>query len=103
MTGPGGRSFAADPVVEAPEELPPAWQRQLVSCVVDANSGLPDSAELVYRDPGHELSALVTIGAPLRVSVVTVTGQARELLFTGEVTALELDIDSTGSLPWYAR
>lgn len=99
MTGPAGRSFAADPVVEAPGELPATWQRQLVSCVVDANAGLPDSAELVYRDPGHELLTAtgLTIGTPLRVSVVTVTGQARELLFTGEVTALELDIDSTGS------
>jgi len=95
----GGRSFAADPVVEAPGELPPTWQRQLVSCVVDANAGLPDSAELVYRDPGHELLTAtgLTIGTRLRVSVVTVAGQARELLFTGEVTALELDVDSTGS------
>jgi phage protein D len=95
----GGRSFAADPVVEAPGELPPTWQRQLVSCVVDANAGLPDSAELVYRDPGHELLTAtgLTIGTRLRVSVVTVSGQARELLFTGEVTALELDVDSTGS------
>ncbi|HEY0803837.1 MAG TPA: VgrG-related protein [Pseudonocardiaceae bacterium] len=99
MTELGGRSFAADPVVEAPGELPATWQRQLVSCVVDANAGLPDSAELVYRDPGHELLTAtgLTIGTPLRVSVVTVHGQARELLFTGEVTALELDIDSTGS------
>jgi phage protein D len=95
----GGRSFAADPVVEAPGELPPTWQRQLVSCIVDANAGLPDSVELVYRDPGHELLTAtgLTIGTRLRVSVVTVTGQARELLFTGEVTALELDVDSTGS------
>lgn len=99
MSGPAGRSFAADPVVEAPGELPAAWQRQLVSCVVDANAGLPDSAELVYRDPDHELLAAtgLTIGTQLRVSVVTVTGQARELLFTGEVTALELDIDPTGT------
>jgi phage protein D len=99
VTGPGGRSFAADPVVEAPGELPATWQQQLVSCVVDANAGLPDSAELVYRDPGHELLTAtgLTIGTPLRVSVVTVAGQSRELLFTGEVTALELDIDSTGS------
>jgi uncharacterized protein involved in type VI secretion and phage assembly len=98
VTG-AGRSFAADPVVEAPSELPPTWQRQLLSCVVDTNAGLPDSAELVYRDPGHELLTAtgLTIGTPLRVSVVTVSGQARDLLFTGEVTALELDIDSTGT------
>lgn len=95
----GGRSFAADPVVEAPGELPGVWAAQLVSCVVDENVGLPDAAVLTYRDHDHEfLTATgVTIGSPLRVSVVTVKGQARELLFSGEVTALELDRDGTGT------
>ncbi|WNF01109.1 VgrG-related protein [Streptomyces luomodiensis] len=95
----GGRSFAADPVVEAPAELPPVWAAQLVSCVVDENVGLPDAAVLTFRDPDHELLAAtgITIGTPLRVSVVTASGQARERLFGGEVTALELDRDRTGS------
>ncbi|MGW6567048.1 VgrG-related protein [Streptomyces sp. NPDC054975] len=95
----GGRSFAADPIVEAPAELPPAWVAQLVSCVVDENVGLPDTAVLTYRDPNHELLTAtgITIGTPLKISVVTVKGQARERLFTGEVTAVELDTDTTGS------
>ncbi|MER5890679.1 VgrG-related protein [Streptomyces sp. NPDC001941] len=95
----GGRSFAADPIVEAPGELPPVWAAQLVSCVVDENVGLPDTAVLTYRDPDHEFlkSTGITIGTPLRVSVVTVKGQARERLFNGEVTALEIDRDRTGS------
>ncbi|WP_199442209.1 VgrG-related protein [Umezawaea beigongshangensis] len=99
MSGPAGRTFAADPVVEVPTELPPAWQKQLVSCVVDENAGLPDSAELVYRDPDHELLSAteLTIGSPVVVSVVTARGQAGVKLFTGEVTAVELDMDSTGS------
>ncbi|MFJ8825943.1 VgrG-related protein [Streptomyces sp. NPDC102467] len=102
MTTPearGGRSFAADPVVEAPAELPSAWVAQLVSCVVDENVGLPDMAVLSYRDPNHEFLAAtgITIGTPLRVSMVTVKGQARQRLFNGEVTALELDRDSTGT------
>ncbi|MFJ8312979.1 MULTISPECIES: VgrG-related protein [unclassified Streptomyces] len=102
MTTPeaqGGRSFAADPIVEAPAELPAEWITQLVSCVVDENVGLPDAAVLTYRDPDHELlkATGITIGTALRISVVTVQGQARELLFTGEVTALELDSDTTGS------
>ncbi|MGW2783269.1 VgrG-related protein [Streptomyces populi] len=94
-----GRSFAADPVVETPAELPQIWAAQLVSCVVDENVGLPDAAQLTFRDPDHEFLGAtgITIGTPLRVSVVTVSGQARELLFNGEVTALELDRDSTGS------
>ncbi|MGY1524566.1 VgrG-related protein [Streptomyces sp. MN3] len=94
-----GRSFAADPVVEAPSELPPVWAAQLVSCVVDENVGLPDAAVLTFRDPDHEFlkKTGITIGTPLKVSVMTVTGQARERLFNGEVTALEVDRDRTGS------
>ncbi|WP_432157994.1 VgrG-related protein [Streptomyces sp. bgisy153] len=102
MTTPearGGRSFAADPVIEAPGELPQIWAAQLVSCVVDENTGLPDAAVLTFRDPDHEFlrATGITIGTPLKVSVVTVSGQARERLFNGEVTALEVDRDRTGS------
>ncbi|MER5214917.1 VgrG-related protein [Streptomyces sp. NPDC002838] len=102
MTTPGargGRSFAADPVVETPAELPQVWATQLVSCVVDENMGLPDAAVLTFRDPDHEFlkATGITIGTPLRVSVVTVSGKARERLFNGEVTGLELDHDGTGS------
>ncbi|MFF3833932.1 VgrG-related protein [Streptomyces sp. NPDC002455] len=95
----GGRSFAADPVIETPAELPRIWAAQLVNCVVDENVGLPDSAVLTFRDPDHEFlqDVGITIGTPLKVSVVTVSGQARERLFGGEVTALELDRDRTGS------
>ncbi len=95
----GGRSFAADPIVQTPGELPPVWAAQLVSCVVDENVGLPDTAVLTYRDPDHEFlrATGITIGTPLRVSVMTVKGQARERLFNGEVTALEIDRDRTGS------
>ncbi|MFJ3087928.1 VgrG-related protein [Streptomyces sp. NPDC086838] len=98
MTGPA-RSFAADPIVEAPAELPQAWAAQLVSCAVDENVGLPDSAVLTYRDPYHTLLTAtgITIGTELKISVVTVQERARERLFTGEVTALELDSDTTGS------
>lgn len=94
-----GRSFAADPIVEAPGELPPAWAAQLVSCVVDENVGLPDTAVLMYRDPDHKLLTAtgLTIGTPLKISVVTVQERVRERLFTGEVTAVELDSDTTGS------
>ncbi|MFB6876927.1 VgrG-related protein [Streptomyces sp. NPDC056323] len=94
-----GRSFAADPIVEAPGELPAAWAAQLVSCVVDENVGLPDTAVLMYRDPDHKLLTAtgITIGTPVKISVVTVQERVRERLFTGEVTAVELDSDTTGS------
>lgn len=94
-----GRSFAADPIVAAPGPLPDAWQNQLVRCVVDENVGLPDSATIAVRDPNHEFltETRITIGTRLKVFVATLDQQARELLFSGEVTALELDSDSTGS------
>ncbi|WP_411118069.1 VgrG-related protein [Streptomyces sp. 058-1L] len=94
-----GRSFAADPIVEIPAELPLGWAAQLVSCVVDENVGLPDAAVLMYRDPDHDLlsESGITLGTPLKVSVVTVQDRVRERLFTGEVTAIELDHDTTGT------
>ncbi|MEW1610978.1 MULTISPECIES: VgrG-related protein [unclassified Streptomyces] len=100
MTGVApGRAFAADPIVEAPNELPLGWAAQLVSCVVDENVGLPDTAVLMYRDPDHELltESGITLGTPLKISVVTVQDRVRERLFTGEVTAIELDHDTTGT------
>ncbi|QNP75718.1 VgrG-related protein [Streptomyces roseirectus] len=99
MSERGGRAFAADPVIEAPGELPPSWAAQVVSCVVDENVGLPDAAVVTFRDPDHEFLAAtgITIGTPLKVSVVTASGQSRERLFSGEVTALEIDRDRTGS------
>ncbi|MFG2907713.1 VgrG-related protein [Kitasatospora sp. NPDC048286] len=102
MTTPearGGRSFAADPVVEAPGPLPPIWVTQLVSCDIEESVGLPDTAVLSFRDANHAFLAAtgITIGTPLKVSVVTVQGNTRARLFTGEVTALELEVDTTGS------
>jgi uncharacterized protein involved in type VI secretion and phage assembly len=98
-TAAKGRAFAADPIIAAPGALPPAWEKQLVSCVVDENVGLPDAAVLSYRDDKHKLltETKITIGTALKVSVKTVQGNAAELLFSGEVTALELDHDGTGS------
>ncbi|MFF2147847.1 VgrG-related protein [Kitasatospora sp. NPDC058190] len=102
MTTPearGGRPFAADPVVEAPGPLPPVWAAQLVSCDIEESVGLPDTAVLSYRDADHTFLATtgITIGTRLKVSVVTVQGHTQVRLFTGEVTALELEVDTTGS------
>ncbi|MFJ8743697.1 VgrG-related protein [Embleya sp. NPDC127516] len=96
---PPGRSFAADPIVEAPGELPAAWVAQLVACEVDESVGLPDTALLSYRDPDHQLLSAtgIGIGTPVKISVETARDRTRERLFTGEVTAIELDSDTTGS------
>jgi phage protein D len=94
-----GRSVAADPIVAIPGPLPAAWQQQLTSCVVDENVGLPDAATLVFRDPNHELLSAtgVSIGSELTVSVMTTGSTSQKEIFAGEVTALELDSDGTGS------
>lgn len=99
MTAPDGRSFAAEPVIAAPGALPKTWTDRLVSCVVDQNVGLPDAATLTFEDEFRTFltDTGITIGTRLRVSMVTVKDQSQELLFAGEVTALELDNDSTGS------
>ncbi|GFN07298.1 hypothetical protein Smic_58540 [Streptomyces microflavus] len=54
---------------------------------------------LMYRDPDHDLlsESGITLGTPLKISVVTVQDRVRERLFTGEVTAIELDHDTTGT------
>ncbi|MFD1150734.1 VgrG-related protein [Saccharothrix hoggarensis] len=93
-----GRAFAALPVVRA-GSLTEAWNERLVSCVVDENVGLPDSAVLTYHDDNFELlaDAAIEIGTPVRVSVSSVLDNGTEPLFTGEVTAVEADADSTGS------
>ncbi|TCO55771.1 VgrG-related protein [Actinocrispum wychmicini] len=98
MTAPVGRSFAAEPIVVAGQLRKP-WPERLVSCVVDQNVGLPDTATLTYEDETRKVLAKtgIHIGTKLKVYAVTVKDRKRELLFDGEVTALEMDNDSTGS------
>lgn len=94
-----GRSFAASAVVKAGSLGNEPWRSSLRTCVVDENVGLPDTATLVYDDGDRELLAKtrITIGSPLRISVSSMRDNAEEPLFTGEVTALELDVDGTGA------
>ena len=95
----GGRSFAASPIVVAARPVDGVWDDELVSCVVDENVGLPDTAVLTYHDGNRELLTAtdITIGSPLKISVASTRTQAAEPLFTGEVTAVEMDMDATGS------
>ncbi|HTI28305.1 MAG TPA: VgrG-related protein [Kutzneria sp.] len=98
MTAPG-RSFAADPRVFAPDLLSPTWHRQLVHTVVEESQGRPDAATLAFRDPYHKLTTDtgIAIGDPFKVSVVVPESTSTATLFVGEVTALDLEIDNTGS------
>jgi phage protein D len=93
------RSFAAEPIVSAPGRLSKTWHRQLVRTVIEESTGRPDAAMLTFRDGDHELltETGITIGRPLSVSVKVAQSQAATALFAGEVTALELEVDNTGS------
>lgn len=91
----GGRPFAGEAIIGTPGQLPTEWAKLLDSCVVDQNVGLPDVATLAFRDSNHQFLAKtnIVIGSKLTVAVRTVRDD--EPLFAGEVTALELDIEST--------
>ena len=81
------------------EELPPDIEPLLASAVVDDSLNLPDLFVLRFRDPDRIVltKAGIRIGVPLRVSVLTGDQQAPELLVSGEVTAVEVDFDGTGT------
>ncbi|GAA3838362.1 VgrG-related protein [Saccharothrix violaceirubra] len=98
-TARGGRAFAASPVVVANGPVDGPWDDELVSCVVDENVGLPDTAVLTYHDGTREFLAKtgITIGSPLRISVASARTGPPEPLFDGEVTAVEMDVDGTGA------
>ncbi|MBB5958263.1 phage protein D [Saccharothrix tamanrassetensis] len=89
------RSFAASPIVVANGPVTGHWDKVLVSCVVDENVGLPDTAVLTYADDKRDLLAKtgITIGSPLKVSVAAVGARSQERLFAGEVTAVEMEVN----------
>lgn len=100
MTGPNveGDNIAASALVRA-NGIPLIGEAdQLVRCVVDENVGLPDCAVLTYSDEKNELlkKVHITIGTELSVSLAASSVTTTEQVFTGEVTALELDRDHTG-------
>lgn len=100
MTGPNveGDNIAASALVRA-NGIPLIGEAdQLVRCVVDENVGLPDCAVLTYSDEKNELlkKTHITIGTKLVVSLAASSVTTTEQVFTGEVTALELDRDRTG-------
>ena len=72
-------------------------QVELVN-VIDRLS-MPDAFEIVFRDPDHEVleTAKVEIGAKVRISTTSSTGEAPEPLVWGEVTSIEVEYDVLGS------
>jgi phage protein D/phage baseplate assembly protein gpV len=72
----------------------------LVSAFVDDSTALPDMFSLAYRDPSRRVlaEANIKIGSRVRLTVFTDDTPGGELLFTGEVTALEAEFDPGGTL-----
>lgn len=93
-------STSAHPVVEIDGSPLPADVESLFSDgYVDDSQRLPDMAVLRFRDTEHLVIAKgkAKIGAKLKISVQTGDAQAPQVLFTGEITALETSFDSTGT------
>jgi uncharacterized protein involved in type VI secretion and phage assembly len=67
--------------------------------VVDDSRTLPDMFTLRIRDPQHTAlsDAGLTIGAKVKIFAGPVGGTATTPLFSGEVTALEAEIDASGT------
>jgi uncharacterized protein involved in type VI secretion and phage assembly len=77
--------------------LTPDLAQLLELVVVDEHLHQPDMFMLSFRDVGHDVAQRVhlTIGGKVKVSADA--GSGTELLIQGEITALEADIDATGT------
>jgi len=97
---PGGQQYAATFLIEvAGRLLPDDVLAVLVSACVDDSRNLPDLFVLRFRDPDRIVvrKAGLTIGAAVTVSVTAPELGAPLPLVRGEVTALEAEIDGTGT------
>ncbi|MCB5168495.1 VgrG-related protein [Streptomyces bambusae] len=95
-----GESFANTLTVEVNgQPLPAPLAELLVSAYVDDSTQLPDLFVLRFRDPHHQLlqKAGLTIGTPVKLYARAGDSAQRELLVSAEVTAVEIDLDSTGT------
>ncbi|GAA1288763.1 VgrG-related protein [Saccharothrix xinjiangensis] len=93
-----GDNNAASAVVKVDGQELAHEAQYLIRCEVDENVGLPDCAVVTYRDDKVDFvkSTGIFIGSGLEVSFSTTTVTTAQRVFTGEVTALELDRDGTG-------
>jgi phage protein D/phage baseplate assembly protein gpV len=79
--------------------LPDEVARALITAVVDDSLRLPDLFRLTFRDPGRSVLAAAgfKIGAAVQVAMVSEAAPGGEPLLTGEVTALEAEVDPGGT------
>ncbi|MBW5485616.1 VgrG-related protein [Streptomyces bambusae] len=95
-----GETFVSSLVVEvAGQPLPAPVTETLVSAYVDDSTQLPDLFVLRFRDPHHLTlrSAGFSLGVPVKLFARAADDPEKQLLVSGEVTAVEIDLDTTGT------
>jgi phage protein D/phage baseplate assembly protein gpV len=93
-------SFANSLVVEVEGRPLPADVKTLLTyAYVDDSRNLPDAFVLRFRDSGHVVLAKggFAIGAKIDLKVQTADPGGPQLLMSGEITAVGLDLDRTGT------
>ncbi|HEU4422525.1 MAG TPA: VgrG-related protein [Pilimelia sp.] len=101
MASLANESFANTLLVEVEGSALPADVASLLTyAYVDDSRNLPDMFVLRFRDPQHLVlsKARFTIGAKVSLRVKTAEPGAPQALISGEVTAIELDLDRSGSV-----
>lgn len=86
-------------VTVAGSPLPVDLHPRLVSAVVEDARALPDTFALRFRDPDRSIVAKAgfSIGGAVKVGVHPADADSPVVLLDGEVTALELEFDSSGT------
>jgi uncharacterized protein involved in type VI secretion and phage assembly len=95
------QGFTSSLIVEVEgTPLRPEIAVALTYAYVDDSRVLPDAFVLRFRDPGRTVLERtgLTIGAKVRLKAQAGDGPSPELLLSGEVTALSVDIDTTGTV-----
>ncbi|MGW7465477.1 VgrG-related protein [Streptomyces xantholiticus] len=95
-----GESFANTLAVEVNgQPLPAPVAELIVSAYVDDSTQLPDLFVVRFRDPHHLVLPRtgITIGTPMKLYARAGDDPQRQLLVSGEVTAVEIDLDATGT------
>jgi phage protein D len=97
---PGGQQYAASFLIEINgQALADDVSGLLVTASVDSSKNVPDMFVLRFRDPDRLVvtKTSVTIGATAKISVTAPELGGPQTLVSGEVTALEAEIDGTGT------
>jgi phage protein D/phage baseplate assembly protein gpV len=79
--------------------LPDDLERELIAWVVDDSISVPDMFVLTFRDPERTLieRSKAKVGAKVAVSLISEATPGGEKLVSGEITAIEADLDPLGT------